>query len=100
MKAQKLRDLDSSELLNQSTDIHEQLFRLRFQMSMGQTDGLKKYRDAKKDRARMLGILRERELDPAKAQAAAEAAAKKPAGKKKAAAKKETVKKAVAKKDK
>ena len=81
MKAQKLRELDSSELVNQSTDIHEQLFRLRFQMSMGQTDGLKKYRDAKKDRARMLLILRERELDPAKAQAAAEAAAKKPAKK-------------------
>jgi large subunit ribosomal protein L29 len=81
MKAQKLRELDSSELVNQSTDIHEQLFRLRFQMSMGQTDGLKKYRDAKKDRARMLLILRERELDPAKAQAAADAAAKRPAKK-------------------
>ncbi len=91
MNAQKLRDLDSSELLAQSTDIHEQLFRLRFQMSMGQTDGLKKYRDAKKDRARMLLILRERELDPAKAQAAAAAA--KPAGKKKLPAKKLLAKK-------
>lgn len=91
MNAQKLRDLDSSELLAQSTDIHEQLFRLRFQMSMGQTDGLKKYRDAKKDRARMLLILRERELDPAKAQAAAVVA--KPAGKKKLPAKKLLAKK-------
>lgn len=89
MNAQKLRELDSSELLAQSTDIHEQLFRLRFQMSMGQTDGLKKYRDAKKDRARMLLILRERELDPAKAQAAAA----KPAGKKKLSAKKLLAKK-------
>ena len=92
MNAQKLRELDSNELLNQATGIHEQLFRLRFQMSMGQTDGLKKYRDAKKDRARMLLILRERELDPAKAQAAAEAAAKKPGSKK--------AKKVAAKKDK
>ena len=91
MNAQKLRDLDSNELLAQSTDIHEQLFRLRFQMSMGQTDGLKKYRDAKKDRARMLLILRERELDPAKAQAAAAAA--KPARKKKLPAKKLLAKK-------
>lgn len=91
MNAQKLRDLDSNELLAQSTDIHEQLFRLRFQMSMGQTDGLKKYRDAKKDRARMLLILRERELDPAKAQAAAATA--KPAGKKKLSAKKLLAKK-------
>ena len=88
MNAQKLRELDSSELTAQSTDIHEQLFRLRFQMSMGQTDGLKKYRDAKKDRARMLLILRERELDPAKAQAAADAAAAKPAPKKKLFSKK------------
>jgi large subunit ribosomal protein L29 len=91
MNAEKLRALDTSELQTQSTDIHEQLFRLRFQMSMGQTDGLKKYRDAKKDRARMLSILRERELDPAKAQAAAEAAAQKPVKK---------VKKVSAKKDK
>lgn len=93
MNAQKLRELDSNELVAQSTDIHEQLFRLRFQMSMGQTDGLKKYRDAKKDRARMLLILRERELDPAKALAAADAAAAKPAGKKKLPAKKLLAKK-------
>ena len=46
------------------------MFRLRFQMSMGQTEGLKKYRELRKDRARMLTVLRERELDPAKAQAA------------------------------
>jgi len=84
MSVQTLRDKGTDELIAESTDIHEQLFRLRFQMSMGQTDGLKKYRDAKKDRARMLGIIRERELDPAKAQAAAEAAAKKPAKKTKA----------------
>jgi large subunit ribosomal protein L29 len=84
MKADKLRELDAAELGTQANDIHEQLFRLRFQMSMGQTDGLKKYRTIKKDRARMLGILRERELDPAKAQAAeaANAKAAKPARKK------------------
>jgi large subunit ribosomal protein L29 len=40
----------------------EQMFRLRFQMSMGQMDGLKKLRAMRKDRARMLTILREREL--------------------------------------
>jgi hypothetical protein len=58
-------------------------------MNMGQLEGLKKYRGLRKDRARMMGILRERELDPAKAQAAAEAAAakgkKKPGRKKKEA---------------
>jgi large subunit ribosomal protein L29 len=60
MKADKLRDLDTAEMERQVRDIPSQLFRLRFQMSMGQTDGLKKFRELKKDRARMLGILRER----------------------------------------
>ena len=42
----------------------EQNFRLRFQMSMGQADGLKKVRNIRKDRARILTILRDRELHP------------------------------------
>ena len=45
-------------------EIAEQMFRLRFQMSMGQTDGLKKLRTLRKERARMLTVLRERELNP------------------------------------
>ena len=62
MKAQKVRDLDDNELRNQLREMDEQFFRLQFQLSMGQTDGLKKLRGLKKDRARMLTILREREL--------------------------------------
>jgi large subunit ribosomal protein L29 len=62
MKAQKVRDLDDTEIRNQLRDMDEQMFRLEFQMSMGQMDGLKKVRTMKKDRARMLTILREREL--------------------------------------
>ena len=62
MKAQKVRDLDDRELRNQLRDMDDQLFRLQFQMNMGQTDGLKKLRGLRKDRARMLTILREREL--------------------------------------
>ena len=64
MRAEKLRELDNTELERQSKDIREQTFRLRFQMSMGQTDGLKKLRSIKKDRARMLTILRDRALHP------------------------------------
>ena len=66
MKAQKVRDLDDNELRNQLRDMDEQMFRLQFQMNMGQTDGLKKLRGLRKDRARMLTILRERELAGAK----------------------------------
>jgi large subunit ribosomal protein L29 len=62
MKAQKVRDLDENELRNQLRDMEEQVFRLQFQLNMGQTDGLKKLRGLRKDRARMLTILREREL--------------------------------------
>ncbi len=62
MKAEKLRELDDRELKNQAKEIREQLFRLRFQMSMGQTDGLKKLRELRKDQARIMGLLREREL--------------------------------------
>ena len=62
MKAQKVRDLDENEIRNQLRDMEEQFFRLQFQMNMGQADGLKKLRGMKKDRARMLTILREREL--------------------------------------
>ena len=62
MKAQKVRDLDETELKNQLTAMDEQLFRLKFQMSMGQMDGLKKVRAMRKDRARIHTILREREL--------------------------------------
>ena len=64
MKAFKIRELDSDELRKQSKEIPEQMFRLKFQMSMGQADGLTKVRTLKKDRARMLTILRERELHP------------------------------------
>ncbi len=62
MRAQKIRDLDDNELRQQLAGIDEQMFRLKFQMSMGQMEGLKKARNLKKDRARMLTILREREL--------------------------------------
>jgi large subunit ribosomal protein L29 len=57
MKASKFRELDQAELERQSQSTQEQLFRLRFQINMGQTEGLKKYRTLKKDRARMLTVL-------------------------------------------
>jgi len=62
MKAQKVRDLDVQEIKQQLKEMDEQMFRLHFQMSMGQMEGLKKVRQMKKDRARIYTILREREL--------------------------------------
>ena len=62
MKATKYRELDTAELERQTQDIHEQLFRLRFQIGMGQSEGLKKYRNLKKDRARLLTVLGEKKM--------------------------------------
>lgn len=62
MKASKIRELDGAEMDSQRLELDEQMFRLRLQMRLGQTDGLKKYRALRKDRARMLTITREREL--------------------------------------
>jgi large subunit ribosomal protein L29 len=62
--ADKARALDTAEIQKRLGESSEQMFRLRFQMSMGQPEGLKKIRLLKKERARMLTVLRERELHP------------------------------------
>ena len=80
MRAEKMRGIDVTDLQRQAQDAQEQLFRLRFQMGMGQAEGLKKYRNLKRDRARMLTVLREKEADgeiPAQAGATKSAAATK-----------------------
>ncbi|MCS7316385.1 MAG: 50S ribosomal protein L29 [Bryobacterales bacterium] len=66
MKAEKFRELESKELRSRLQEINEELLRLRFQLSLGQVEALKKYRLLKKDRARVLTILRERELAAAR----------------------------------
>jgi large subunit ribosomal protein L29 len=66
MKAEKVRGLDSDDIQKQLTESEEAMFRLRFQLSMGQQEGVKKLRELKKDRARMMTVLRERELNAAK----------------------------------
>ena len=87
--ADKHRALDTTELQKNYRESAEQMFRLRFQMSMGQMEGLKKYRSLRKDRARMLTVLREREMNPeAAAHKEAVAPKKKAAGKKAPAVKK------------
>jgi large subunit ribosomal protein L29 len=59
--AEKARGLDAAEIAKQIKETAEQMFRLRFQMSMGQMDGIKKLRSLRKERARMLTVLRERQ---------------------------------------
>lgn len=63
MNSVKYRELDTDELERQKQDTQEQLFRLRFQIGMGQAEGLKKYRNLRKDRARMLTVLNEKKAN-------------------------------------
>jgi large subunit ribosomal protein L29 len=66
MKKDKLRGLDPAEMQNKLGEMAEQSFRIRFQISMGQSEGVKKMRENRKDRARLLTYLRENELRGAK----------------------------------
>ena len=62
MKAEKIRNLTDTELLHQERDLADQLFKLKFQMNMGQTESLKKIRGLRRDIARVKTVRREQEL--------------------------------------
>jgi large subunit ribosomal protein L29 len=65
MKADKVRNLTEEELRHQERDLNDQLFKLKFQLNMGQTESLKKMRGLRKDIARVKTIMREREAPAA-----------------------------------
>lgn len=82
MEMDKIVNLDQEELVQQAHQSAEQVFRLRFQIRMGQNEGLKKLRELKKDIARIQTVQRQRELGIAgSANAAAEPTAKRKTGK-------------------
>ena len=56
----KVRDMSVDELKVHAADMHEQSFKLRFQLAMGQTESLKRIRELRKERARVETILREK----------------------------------------
>ncbi len=59
------RELDDREIIARLKELEEKSFRLKFQLSMGQAEGVKRVREMRKDRARLLTIQRERELQAA-----------------------------------
>ncbi|MDR5728159.1 MAG: 50S ribosomal protein L29 [Terriglobia bacterium] len=89
MEMDKIVNLDKEELVLQAHQSAEQIFRLRFQMKMGQNEGLKKLRELKKDVARIKTVERQRELGIATQVNATEPATKRKAKK---SAKKSTAK--------
>ena len=77
MEAEKIRNLSDAELAQSQRDQMDQLFRLKFQMKMGQTESLNKIRSLRRGVARLKTIARERALGIAPApHAAAPKAAK------------------------
>jgi large subunit ribosomal protein L29 len=62
MDAEKIRNLTDVELKQQERELNDQLFRLKFQLNMGQTESLKKIRGLRKDIARVKTIARQRQI--------------------------------------
>jgi large subunit ribosomal protein L29 len=62
MELEKIRNLSDEELAHQEKVTSEQLFRLRFQVSLGQNDGVKKLRQMRKEIAQIKTVAKEREL--------------------------------------
>ena len=62
MDAEKIRNLTEVELMHQERELNDQLFKLKFQLSMGQAESLKKMRGLKKDIARIKTIVRQRQI--------------------------------------
>ncbi len=59
-RIEKLREVDTKELEVQQRELAEQIFRLRFQLTTGQAEALKRLREARRDLARIKTLLRER----------------------------------------
>jgi large subunit ribosomal protein L29 len=62
MKAKELRALTNAELANKLDDAHQELFNLRFQQATGKLTNTSRRAVVRKDIAKILTILREREL--------------------------------------
>jgi large subunit ribosomal protein L29 len=60
MKAAELRDMDVEALQARTQEIDDQLFRMRIQKSMGQLEAPGKIKTVRRERARILTVLKEK----------------------------------------
>jgi large subunit ribosomal protein L29 len=65
-RAEKFNQMNANELETQQRELAEQIFRLRFQLTTGQSEGLKRLREARKELARVKTLLRQQELRKSK----------------------------------
>ena len=63
MKASELRKLSNEELKEKVLELKKKLFNLRFQNKIGSLSNTAEIKQTKKDIARILTILREKELN-------------------------------------
>jgi large subunit ribosomal protein L29 len=73
-EADKLRDVSEDELETKLVEAKEELFNLRFQLVTGQLDNPMQIKVVRKHVARILTLMRERELEDLEAEGAAAAA--------------------------
>ena len=61
-RIEKIRESGQHELEAQHKELTEQIFRLRFQLTTGQAEALKRLREARKDLARVKTLLRAQQI--------------------------------------
>lgn len=65
MKASEFRELSNEDLAQALAEAKEERFNLRFQVATNQLDNTARLTQVKKDIARILTVMRERDLAPA-----------------------------------
>ena len=60
MKPSELRELSDDELTQKDGELKDQLFKLKFQHALGQLEDAMKLKNIKRERARIMTILKER----------------------------------------
>ncbi|MGH9865493.1 MAG: 50S ribosomal protein L29 [Candidatus Acidiferrales bacterium] len=61
-RMEDFRPMNRNELEIQAHELGEQIFRLRFQLTTGQSESVKKLREARRDLARVKTLVRQQEL--------------------------------------
>src|SRR5438552_14313660 len=77
-RIEKIREAGVNEVAAQQKELTETIFRLRFQLSTGQSEALKRLRESKKDLARVNTLLRAHELSTASQSPVKETASQSP----------------------
>lgn len=62
MKPDQIREMSVEDLRGKEKELSEQLFRLRFQKSIGQLDNALKLRETRRDIARVKTVLKEKQV--------------------------------------